>query len=156
MQVLAGFLSCDTSALNAMMQSDPKQTPLHLATGWGKEDLARLLISHGADVKAIDCKGDTILSSAAFFGWIWLIEMILKVGGYIHAEDAYGDTALMSAASGGSVEAMKVLVQHGANINDRAHYDGASCLEQRGQQPCRSCGMAAAERSGRRKHRGGH
>jgi uncharacterized protein len=97
---------------------------LHWAAFNDDLDLAKLLISAGANVKAATrIGGITPLFMAARNGSAPMIDLLLKAGGDVNAATATGATALMMAASSGNGEAVKVLLDRGANPNakDTAH-----------------------------------
>lgn len=105
-------------------------TALHAAASSGAEDIARLLIKHGADVNA---KTDS---------WYGLIELyrtnnsglltplhlaarenidvaqiLIDNGARVHAIDGSGHTALYFAAQYGNIAAARLLIDHNADIN---------------------------------------
>ncbi|CAL1531971.1 unnamed protein product [Lymnaea stagnalis] len=55
-----------------------KATPLHRAAYMGHSQIVSLLMTHGADPKAIDCDGMTALHKAAENGHVDVIEILVK------------------------------------------------------------------------------
>ena len=62
---------------NARMQGT---TPLHLASRYGRSDVARLLIEHGAEVEAKDSRGRTPLQLASAEGRDSMVDLLLEYG----------------------------------------------------------------------------
>lgn len=74
-------------------------TPLHLAAAAGHEDLARLLLLHGASVNAQDNKGETPLHYAAGAGHVDVMRALMEAGADRCAKDSNGSTPLHWAVS---------------------------------------------------------
>ena len=63
--------------VNARMQGT---TPLHLASKYGRSDVARLLIERGAEVEAKDSRGRTPLQLASAEGQDEVVDLLLEYG----------------------------------------------------------------------------
>lgn len=96
--------------LNA--QSAQGESPLMLASLKGELELARKMISQGADVNKT---GWTPLHYAASMGQVDLIRLLLENHAYIDAESPNGTTPLMMAGMYGTAETVKLLLQEGAD-----------------------------------------
>jgi len=92
-------------------------TPLHEAAYWGRTEIAKLLLSHGADVNAKDNFGWTPLHKAAEEGKTEITKVLLSHGADVNARDWKGWTPLHWAAKHGNTEVAKILLSHGANPN---------------------------------------
>jgi ankyrin repeat protein len=95
-------------------------TPLHNASQCGYTDIAKLLISYGAEVDKRGYEENTALILAASKGHIETIKILLEAGAAISAKNKMGWTALMQAALFWQTDTMKYLLDHGANANDKA------------------------------------
>jgi uncharacterized protein len=106
-QVLADWPQTDLSALNAQDES-----ALMMATLRGHNDMAKRLVTQGADVNKT---GWTPLHYAATAGNVELIALLLEHHAYIDAESPNGSTPLMMAAHYASASAVKLLLESGAD-----------------------------------------
>jgi ankyrin repeat protein len=96
-----------------------RATPLH----WAIHDAAkaRLLVEAGADVKAKQADGRSVLYQAAFAGnGNAVLRMLLEKGADANAATANGQTPLMAAAGRGDVEAMRLLLGRGATVDAKS------------------------------------
>ncbi|KAA8580801.1 hypothetical protein FQN60_013759 [Etheostoma spectabile] len=66
------------------------QTPLHRATIFDHKDLAEYLISLGADLNSIDCKGNSPLLLAASCGAWRTVTLLLSKGANVNVKDRSG------------------------------------------------------------------
>ena len=71
-----------------------KATPLHLASGEGYLEVARVLIEHGADVKAQDWSGSTPLHYASRNGQVEVARFLIKHGADVTMQTTDGQTPL--------------------------------------------------------------
>lgn len=126
-------------------RSPKDESPLMLAALKGKLDLARKLITHGADVNKT---GWTPLHYAATGGHVDMIELLLDENAYIDAESPNKTTPLMMAAYYGSATAVKALLEAGADPTLRNQL-GLSAVEfaQRANRPDVAEMVAAAIRA---------
>ena len=81
-------------------------------------EIVRLLISKGADIKAVDNQKKTALYSATAGNDMATIRLLVDAGLDVNAPDSTGQTPLMNAASNQNLEAVKLLLLKGARIND--------------------------------------
>jgi uncharacterized protein len=92
-------------------------TPLHLASYFGNEAMARLLLERGADPGAVSRNGMALRAlhsacSACNFG---IAAMLLQRGVDVNARQHGGWTALHSAASNGDLPLVHLLLENGAD-----------------------------------------
>lgn len=74
--------------------------PLQIAARLGREDAARVLLAHGADVEARDDRGKTPLHEAAAYGEVELVEILLAAAARPDGADEGGTTPLHRASQG--------------------------------------------------------
>jgi ankyrin repeat protein len=91
-------------------------------------DVAKLLISRGADVNEKDVTGFSMLHWACDFGNVRAAEYLIKLGVAVNGVDREGNTPLHIAAWRGSPELARLLVAEGANPNART-IDGETPLD---------------------------
>jgi hypothetical protein len=115
------------------------QSPLHEAARFGREELAALLIAHGADVNlGREPRGETPLHLAAQYGHHAVAVVLVDRGADVNASTTFGRTPLHEAASGlagtsdtdGRVEVATLLIARGANVNARERGSGFTPLDQ--------------------------
>jgi hypothetical protein len=103
------------------------QTPLHIAARFGREDLAAILLSAGADPNARDKHDDRPLHLAAEQGHPAVVRLLLRRGADLDASGRMDRTALHAAAEGlplnpetnGRLQVAALLIERGANVNAR-------------------------------------
>lgn len=93
------------------------RTPLLLATELNRIELARTLISAGANVNASDAKQDSPYLLAGAEGRLEILKMTLAHGADLHSTNRYGGTPLIPAAEHGHVETVRTLIAAGVNID---------------------------------------
>ena len=93
------------------------ETPLMRAVGFTAG--VKLLLARGADIDAIDAKGNTALIHAATDGArLSTVKLLLKAGADTNVANENGDTALHAAADfeDGVPHTTKILLENGANV----------------------------------------
>lgn len=113
------FLGADPSLANTY--SHDGWTPLHLASFFGRREVASVLLAHGADVNARSrstrfAKENTPLHAAAANKQIALAELLLAHGADVNAKDGSGYTPLALAASGKNDLLVVILLEKGALV----------------------------------------
>ncbi|XP_078674577.1 uncharacterized protein LOC144912759 [Branchiostoma floridae x Branchiostoma belcheri] len=93
-----------------------EQTSLHVASWYGKTEVAKLLIEHGADLEARDQDQLTSLHWAAWRGHTGTCELLIRHGADVTARDQVQDTPLHWAALWGRTETCELLIRHGADV----------------------------------------
>jgi ankyrin repeat protein len=93
----------------------------------GQSELARVLLTRGAEIEYAGADGSTALIEAARFGHADIVRDLLERGARVDHQDSDGGTALLMAALNGCVEAVKDLLDHGADI-DHTNRRGQTAL----------------------------
>ena len=75
--------------------------------------MAELLIAKGANIDAVDLKGKTPLSHAAYSGYKELAELLISKGANVNAIDNKGRTPLDWATYSRHKDLMELLIRHG-------------------------------------------
>lgn len=83
---------------------------LHRVAYWGRVDVARVLIAHGADANGRDNNGDTPLHMAALAGQKELVQLLLNDKADPDIKDKHGNTPLYWAVQGGHRDVVELLV----------------------------------------------
>ncbi|XP_065883611.1 poly [ADP-ribose] polymerase tankyrase-2-like [Dysidea avara] len=92
-----------------------KSTPLHLACGYNRVSVVKLLLKQGADVHAKDKGGLVPLHNACSYGHYEVAELLLEHGASVNAVDLWQYTPLHEAASKSRSEVCTLLLCHGAD-----------------------------------------
>jgi ankyrin repeat protein len=97
-----------------------KQTALHLAAMYGEVEICRLLLRHGADVRALNVRNNTPLHAVVGIGRddkaaAVLCALFVRRGASVDARNSEGMTALAFASGSREVESARVLLRHGAD-----------------------------------------
>lgn len=96
-------------------------TPLHEAVRYGQVNIARLLLSYGAKVDAIDAVGKSpfllIIPAEKQYA---MYNTLVNYNADVTQKDMYGDTVLhVCTMAGVKTDVLSYLVSHGAPINER-------------------------------------
>ena len=92
-----------------------QMTPLYLAIFKERVELAKLLISKGADVDA-KCAGMNSLHMVASSGKIELVKFLIAAGANVNARNKEDATPLQLAAVNGIEEVCELLISDGADL----------------------------------------
>lgn len=111
LRVVNLLLAQNKTQVEARTKQD--ESALMMAALSGNEELARVLMTKGADVNKT---GWTPLHYAATKGHIRIIKLLLEKSAYIDAESPNRSTPLMMAAMYGTFDAVKLLVDEGADV----------------------------------------
>ncbi len=109
-------------------------TPLHVAAGYGRVEIARMLIDAGANVNVQDADGLTPLHVAALNGRVEIVRMLIDAGANVNVQDQWDWTPLHWATKNGDIEIVRMLIDAGArkdihNNKGRLPYDLAKTEE---------------------------
>lgn len=88
---------------------------LHYACWYGRREIARLLLSAGADINRATEDGVTPLHAACWTTELEIIKMLLEAGARVNSKDLFGDTPLdLCRNYSGSESIIQLLSEHGA------------------------------------------
>jgi ankyrin repeat protein len=96
-------------------------TPLGLACYFGQYEIARYLITHGADVNISSNNGFNVfpIHSAAAGDYTDIAKLLIEAGANVNVRQQAGATPLHSAAQNGNLDLLILLLEHGADVNVR-------------------------------------
>jgi ankyrin repeat protein len=110
--------------LNFSNWRDKNETPLHSMASSNLEDLAKLLLSNGADVNAKNSEGSTPLHYAVTIACLrkrgtGMVELLLAKGADVNTKDNEGKTPLhwVSGYVNVSDDLVELLIANGADVN---------------------------------------
>jgi len=100
-----------------------------LAAVFGHEDVARYLLSKGADVNAVATNGTgyTALTGAVTSGHAAIVQWLVENGADVNHRYAKGYSPLLAAAANGHLEIVSMLLAHGADLRASSE-DGKNAL----------------------------
>ncbi|KAL8766101.1 MAG: hypothetical protein Q9209_006999, partial [Squamulea sp. 1 TL-2023] len=146
---LAGIALDHGADINNILDSDsyedwfylpviPDNTPLNTALDFKSLDVAKLLITRGADLEArsqtYDGRYGPPLHKAVSLDTIEALFLLLSRGADVDARCEFGQTAFMRAADEENFEAMQLLFKYGAEVNSR-RYNSLSALHHAASWP---------------------
>lgn len=94
-------------------------TPLHIASHYGNEAVANLLIQKGADVNYSAKHNITPLHVAAKWGKLNMVQLLIEKGANIESKTRDGLTPLHCAARSGHEQVVDMLLERGAPISSK-------------------------------------
>lgn len=118
----------DIDAVKKLLEESPElidledetgHTPLHYAAVGGQTEVARFLLSKGADVNALNALNQSVLLYAAYFGNAEITAALIAGGAKLDDQDIVGRTPLHYAARQRSVDALMLLIDNKADLNAR-------------------------------------
>ncbi|MDH5655743.1 MAG: ankyrin repeat domain-containing protein [Spirochaetia bacterium] len=106
--------------VNYMNMDDGGMTPMNYAcVAKSGEEIVRILIDRGADVKRTDSFGMSPLHYAAASANLKVVQMLVENGANINAKVGLGATPLFYAASENNLHILKYLLDLGCDINSK-------------------------------------
>lgn len=96
---------------------------LHFAADHNLIDIAKLLISNGADINAQDHKLQTPLYKAIWNPHVEMIKLLIDLGADLEVVDHMGRTPLGYACYYNQLESIEILLNAGASKTDRDHWN---------------------------------
>ena len=90
-------------------------TPLIFATYFDKDDIAKILIDHNADVDARDASGNTALIGVAFKGNVEIAGFLIENGADINATNKKGISPLIFAVMYNQNSIVDLLIKRGSD-----------------------------------------
>lgn len=115
-QTVTEAILADLSMANA--RDKDGTTALHWAAQYGQIEIARLLLSHGANVQARDDEQSTALFAAVFKD-LNLARLLLEAGADIQTQNALEHTPLHELAWYGRITESQFLIDNGAPVDSR-------------------------------------
>lgn len=109
-------LCANPQVAKAGMQLASDLTPLMQAAMFGQEEMARLLLDHGAKVETMNREQGRAMHFAAAFGHAGFVRLLLQRGARLKVLDRWRCTPLHRVAAKGQLDAVKVLLEAGASL----------------------------------------
>ncbi|MCI5135518.1 MAG: hypothetical protein D3920_10705 [Candidatus Electrothrix sp. AW2] len=94
-------------------------SPLVAATNKGYNEIAKILISKGADVNAKTEDETSVLMLASQNGQTKVVKALLEKGARVNEKNKDGMTPLLFASKSGQIELVKALLEKGAKVNEK-------------------------------------
>jgi len=115
-------LGCDADKVVTVLQPELRyrdgSTPLHMASMFGKDRFARLLLDGRANIHAVAGSGLQPIHSASIMGHVALVELLVARQADINARHTFAESApLHFAAEMGHHQLVQQLCQLGADVN---------------------------------------
>ena len=95
-------------------------SPLHEAVLNNREEVVRVLLTHGADASTEDSWGKTALHH--FHGFVEILLLLLQNGAEVSKRDNSDRTPLHGAAFNGLEEVVLILLDHGADVSSTTDF----------------------------------
>jgi len=96
------------------------------AVGRGNVEVAKVLITAGANVNAADQYKQSLVMNAASAGRIEILRLLIAAGADVSAPNTYKITPLSAAAEQGQLEVVRLLLAAKAKVNSRDPYGGTA------------------------------
>ena len=111
-----------------VLAADGQRTP---TAQKARRDIALLLLSHDADVNAVDAEGRAALHIALARRRTELLDLLVEHGADVNFKDRIGRGPLVYAAQANLPHAIELLLKHGACL-DQADNNGHTAFASRG------------------------
>ncbi|XP_064648007.1 transient receptor potential cation channel subfamily A member 1 homolog isoform X2 [Lineus longissimus] len=121
------------------LKNEDEQTPIHLASKFGRTNVIRELISaNKLLVNDEDEDSNTPLHMAAQYGQVKAVKVLILNGANIQARNCSMWTPLDCAAAGGWYETMKVLLKNDCPVDplDKSKTTPLHLASEKGHEPC--------------------
>ena len=102
-----------------VLDEEQEVAALHIAANHGDVVLAKLLISHGADVNFKSYNQSVALHFAIYAGNLEIIQLLGEAGADLDAFDDNGQTVLQAALRSGELDIAEWLLDRGVSVNNR-------------------------------------
>jgi ankyrin repeat protein len=117
--------TANVSVADAVNARDSRgNTPLTIAAKNGQYEMARMLLSKGADVNAQGGDYSNTLQAASAGGHEQVVKMLLDKGANVNGQGEGYSNALQVASSEGHEQVVKMLLNKGADVNAQGGYYG--------------------------------
>lgn len=121
---LSVVLSLSTLSTCLEIRNYEGLSPLHLAVLQGRKDLARLLLSAGADINVMDVKsGQSPLMHAVENNNADMVHFLIENRCDVNSQSYSGNTALHSACGRGQAETVRLLLKSGADSSLKNYHN---------------------------------
>ncbi len=98
------------------VEDTDQSRPLHVAAGRERGRVAvQMLLTQGAQVSAIDARGDSALHAASFRGVYTVVRVLLRRGASVNVQNNQGQTPLHLSSEQGFETTVRALIQSGAD-----------------------------------------
>lgn len=111
----------DASAVSAVSQKIPPTSALHIALTNNRDDIASLLVDHGAQVNWRDAEGNAPFLIAVHNGRAPMIQKLLDKGADVNIA-AVTPSASRALEMTDDLKILDLLIQHGAEVNYQSPY----------------------------------
>jgi ankyrin repeat protein len=108
------------AGMNVHLQDEDKRTPLHVMAQYGWIEGMKLLLAHGADVRAMDHSQSSILHAVAEADSghsSQVVELLVQAGASVDARNSNGKTPLMIAARNNHINSFMAFMAAGADVH---------------------------------------
>ena len=109
------FLKAGENINEGLAKGGP--TPLHYAAQHDRKEIAKLLITKGADLSMSTRDGQTPLHITALYNHLKVAELLIEYGADVNAKANNGRTPLHFASAKNNNEIARLLISKSANVN---------------------------------------
>lgn len=128
--------------VNCHASDGRRSTPLHLAAGYNRINIVKILLQNDADVHAKDKGGLVPLHNACSYGHFEVTELLIKHGANVNQKDLWAFTPIHEAASKSRIEVCSLLLSEKAdptllNCHNKTAIDSAPTRELQDRIACK-------------------
>lgn len=102
---------------------------LFKAINSGDVQRVRDSIDRGADVNDVDSQGTSILSTACYYGYTEIVQMLIEAGADVNYINTDWTTPLLLATQEGEADIVEMLLKEGASLTAGTTADGLTALD---------------------------